>query len=167
VLSTLSVKSPRQLLTAGFGGVVATLFDISALVLLVESGVSVPVAAFFAAGAGAAMNFVLNKYIAFRDRSPITLQQLCRFGAVAVATALLMAVAMNIVAVQLGVQYMLAKLVCAVIVFVAWTYPAQKTLVFPRRVQGATWPELERISDLELDPEIDAEVEVALDRRAA
>lgn len=140
MLKPLSVKHPRQLLTAGFGGVVATLLDISALVLMVESGVSVPVAAFFAAGAGAAMNFVMNKYIAFRDRSPITLHQLGRFGAVAVATAMLMAVAMKVVAVELGVQYMLAKLICAVIVFVAWTYPAQRTLVFTRRVQRAMWP---------------------------
>lgn len=160
MLSTLSVKQPRQLLTAGFGGVVATLFDISALVLLVESNVSVPVAAFFAAGAGAAMNFVLNKYIAFRDRSPITLQQLSRFGAVALATALLMALAMNIVAVQLGVQYMLAKLICAVLVFIVWTYPAQKTLVFPRSVARAPWPEPVEIVD-------DVEADVELDRRAA
>ena len=131
------VKHPRQLLTAGFGGVVATLFDISALVLLVESGVSVPVAAFHAACAGAAMNFVLNKYIAFRDSSPITVEQLGRFGAVAVTTAMLMALAMKVVAVELGVQYMLAKLICAVAVFIVWTYPAQKKLVFRRRLSAA------------------------------
>lgn len=131
------VKHPRQLLTAGFGGVVATLFDISALVLLVESGVSVPVAAFLAACAGAAMNFLLNKYIAFRDSSPITVEQLGRFGAVAVTTAMLMALAMKVVAVELGVQYMLAKLICAVVVFIVWTYPAQKKLVFRRRLSAA------------------------------
>ena len=131
------MKHPRQLLTAGFGGVVATLFDISALVLLVESGVSVPVAAFLAACAGAAMNFLLNKYIAFRDSSPITVEQLGRFGAVAVTTAMLMALAMKVVAVELGVQYMLAKLICAVVVFIVWTYPAQKKLVFRRRLSAA------------------------------
>jgi putative flippase GtrA len=149
------VKQPRQLLTAGFGGVVATLFDISALVLMVESGGAVPVAAFFAAAAGAAMNFVLNKYVAFRDRSPITLQQLTRFGLVAVATAMLMAVAMQIVAVQLGVQYMLAKLICAVAVFIVWTYPAQRSLVFAKRVR-ATWePELVQ-ADVSVDDDISA-----------
>jgi len=137
VLYPLFVKHPRQLLTAGFGGVVATLFDISALVLMVENGVDVPVAAFFAAGAGAAMNFLLNKYIAFRDRSPICLKQLSRFGAVAVTTALLMALSMKVVAVELGVQYMLAKLLCAAVIFVVWTYPAQKKLVFRRRLSAA------------------------------
>ena len=158
----MSVTHPRQLLTAGFGGVVATLFDISALVLLVESGVSVPVAAFFAAGAGAAMNFVLNKYIAFRDRSPITLQQVVRFGGVAVTTAVLMAVMMNIVAVEMGVQYMLAKLICAVLVFIVWTYPAQKTLVFPSVRSRAPWPEPAAI-----DAVIPEDLDIDLDRRAA
>ena len=60
--------------------------------------------------AGAAVGFTLNKYVAFRDRSPITLPQLARFGIVAVATALLMALAMQLVAVKLGVPYLLAKL---------------------------------------------------------
>lgn len=100
------------------------------LVLLVERGVSVPVAAFFAATVGAVMNFVCNKYIAFRDPSPIRLPQLVRFGLVAVATALLMALAMKIVAVKLGVPYVAAKLLCAAVIFAVWTYPAQKKLVF-------------------------------------
>jgi putative flippase GtrA len=72
----------------------------------------------------------MNKYIAFRDRTPITWQQLGRFGAVAVTTALLMALSMQLVAVELGVPYLLAKLICAVLVFVAWGYPAQRRLVF-------------------------------------
>ena len=139
VLYPLSVTNPRELLTAGFGGVVATLFDISFLVLMVESGVAVPVAAFFAAASGAAMNFLLNKYIAFRDRSPITIQQLARFGGVAMATAMLMALSMKVVAVELGVQYVVAKLICAVAVFMVWTYPAQRRLVFARPSMRAAW----------------------------
>lgn len=146
----MTVKNPRQLLSAGFGGVVATLFDISLLVVLVEEGVSVPAAAFFAAGAGAVMNFLLNKYIAFRDRSRITVQQLSRFGAVAVATAMLMALSMKILAVELGVPYILAKLICAVVVFVVWTYPAQRTLVFRGRTPA--W---------RLDVDADADVSAA------
>jgi putative flippase GtrA len=127
------VKNPRVLLTAGVGGVVATLLDVSLLAILVKHGVAIGVAAFFAAAAGAVMNFVLNKYIAFRDRSPVTLQQLSRFGAVAVATAMLMAVAMHVVAVKLGVHFLLAKAICAAIVFAIWTFPAQRRLVFARR----------------------------------
>jgi putative flippase GtrA len=144
VLNLLLVKNPRRLLTAGFGGVVATLFDVSLLALMIQHGVAISVAAFFAAAAGAVMNFTLNKYIAFRDRSPITLQQLTRFGAVSVATAMLMALSMHVVAVKLGVHFLLAKAICAAIVFVIWTYPAQRRLVFARsyvRQQPQTWSE--------------------------
>ena len=127
-------KNARELVTAGFGGIAATLVDVAVLILLVEViGLSIPVSAFLASSAGAAMNFVLNKYIAFRDRSPITIRQLVRFGAVAVATALLMALAMKLVAVELGVPYIVAKLLCAVTIFMVWTYPAQRKLVFSTR----------------------------------
>lgn len=127
-------KNARELVSAGFGGIAATLVDVAVLILLVEVfGLAIPIAAFCASAAGAAMNFVLNKYIAFRDRSPITFRQVARFGAVAVATALLMALAMKLVAVELGVPYVLAKLLCAVTVFMVWTYPAQRRLVFRMR----------------------------------
>lgn len=124
----------RRLLAAGLGGVVGSLVDLAALVLLVEySRASVPVAAFLAASAGAVVCFVMNKHIAFRDRTPVTVEQVARFGLVAVATALLTAFAMRLVAVDLGVPYAAAKLLCAATVFVAWTYPAQRHLVFHTR----------------------------------
>jgi putative flippase GtrA len=126
------VKNPRELLAAGFGGAVGTGLDVGCLVLLVRHGVSVPVATFIAALAGAATNFMLNKYVAFRDHSPIDLRQLARFGFVAVAAATLMAVAMKIVAVTFGVPVVVAKLACAAVVFAIWTYPAQRRLVFVR-----------------------------------
>lgn len=117
---------------SGFGGAVATAVDVAVLVLMVEHGASIAASAFCGATAGAVMNFAWNKYVAFRDRSPITGQQLVRFGLVAVVTAALMAVAMHAVAVGLGVPYLLAKLVCAIAVFAGWTYPAQRRLVFRR-----------------------------------
>ena len=110
----------------------------AALVLLVElSPLSIPVSAFLAAAVGAVVNFLWNKRIAFRDRSPITVVQLVRFGVVAVATAFLMACAMRLVAVDLGVPYLIAKLICAAVVFLAWTYPAQRRLVFQRPLAAA------------------------------
>lgn len=128
------MKNPREMLAAGLGGAIGTVIDFAMLVLLVELGhVSIPVSAFLAATAGAVACFVLNKHLAFRDRSPVTLHQIGRFGIVAVAAALLMALAMRIVAVDLGVPYPAAKALCAAIVFVIWTYPAQRRLVFVRR----------------------------------
>ncbi len=126
------MKNLRQLAAAGAGGAVGSALDVTVLVLLVEHGARVPVAAFSGAAAGAVVNFVVNKYLAFRDHSRITGRQLVRAGLVAVATALLMAVAMQLVAVELGVPYLIAKLVCAALVFAVWTYPAQRRIVFGR-----------------------------------
>jgi putative flippase GtrA len=126
------VRNPRQLIASGLGGAVATAVDVAVLVLMVRRGGPIAGAAFCGATAGAVMNFVWNKYIAFRERTPISAPQLARFGLVAVATAALMAFAMHVVAVELGVPYLLAKLLCAVCVFAAWTYPAQRRLVFQR-----------------------------------
>jgi hypothetical protein len=47
-----------------------------------------------------------------------------------------MALAMQLVAVKLGVPYLLAKLICAATVFAVWTYPAQRRLVFRRRAHA-------------------------------
>jgi putative flippase GtrA len=126
------VKNPRKLLAAGFGGVVATGLDLGLLVLMVGHHVPIPLATFIAALAGAATNFVINKYVAFRDRSPLNLRQLARFDFVAIVSALVMAVAMKIVTGKLGVPVVVAKLACAAIVFAIWSYPAQRRLVFAR-----------------------------------
>lgn len=119
-----------QQLLAGLGGALGTALDVTTLVLLVHCGVAIPAAAFAGATIGAVAVFVLNKYVAFRDRTPVTAHQLARFGIVAVATALLMAFAMKLVAVKLGVPVVPAKLLCAATIFILWTYPAQRRLVF-------------------------------------
>ena len=124
------MKNSRELVHAGIGGAIGTGLDVTMLVLLVHVGVAIPAAAFCGAAVGAVACFVLNKYVAFRDRTPITAHQLARFGTVAVATALLMAFAMKLVAVQLGVPVLPAKLLCAAAIFAFWTYPAQRRLVF-------------------------------------
>lgn len=127
------VKNLREMAAAGFGGVVGTAIDVCMLVLLVErAGLAIPVATFVSATAGAVACFLMNKHVAFRDRSKVTLPQVARFGFVAVAAALLLAIAMKVVAVDLRVPYLAAKALCAAAVFVAWTYPAQRRLVFKR-----------------------------------
>jgi putative flippase GtrA len=125
------------MIAAGIGGAVGTALDLSVLVLLVRHGTPVALAAFCGAAAGAVACFTLNKYVAFRDQTRVTSKQLGRFGVVAVATALLMALAMQVIAVELGVQYVAAKLLCSALVFLAWTYPAQRRLVFRRRAAAS------------------------------
>ena len=120
----------REMVHAGIGGAIGTGLDVTALVLLVRAGVAIPAAAFCGAAIGAVACFVFNKYIAFRDHSSVTAAQLARFGILAVSTAILMAFAMKLVAVKLGVPVLPAKLLCAATVFIVWTYPAQRRLVF-------------------------------------
>ena len=127
------MKNPRELLTAGIGGVFGTGVDIAVLVLLVGHHVPIPLATFMASLAGAVTQFTINKYVAFRDRSPINLRQIVRYDFVAIVTALLMAAAMKIAtAANPGLPVVVAKLACAAVVFAIWTYPAQRRLVFAR-----------------------------------
>lgn len=122
------------LLTAALGGVLGTLADVLTLVVLVEVGhVAIPFAAFLAAGIGAVTCFALSKYVAFADHSPLRFSQIARFSVVAVTTSLLMAAAMKLVAVDHQVPYLAAKLMCAALIFLVWSYPAQRWLVFAPR----------------------------------
>lgn len=120
----------RQMVAAGVGGVLATAADVATLVVLVHRAAPIALAAFLGCTVGAAVNFTANKYLAFRDRSPVSWQQVGRFALVAVATALLLAALMELAVVGLGVPYLAGKLVCSALVFLAWTYPAQRRLVF-------------------------------------
>jgi putative flippase GtrA len=133
MLYVLVMKDIRQVVTAGLNGAVATAVDVGSLILL-HGHLHVPVAAaaFVASTAGGVTNFVMNKYLAFHDHSRVTPRQLARFGGVALVTACLLALTMQIVSVWLGVEYVVAKILCAAIVFVIWTYPAQRKLVFKR-----------------------------------
>jgi putative flippase GtrA len=142
VLFLGSVKKLREMAAAGMGGIAATAVDVTLLVQLVKHGTAVALAAFIAAASGAAVGFTMNKYIAFRDRSPISVEQCARFGGVAVVTALLMAGAMQLFAVHLGFPVLVAKLVCSATVFLAWAYPAQRYLVFRRRPRLSPWMSL-------------------------
>jgi putative flippase GtrA len=121
----------NKFLRAGVASIAAGVVDMAVLVAMVESGTRVPLATFIAAVCGAVIHFALSKSFAFRDRSPV-LGQMLRFTGVSLATAALLALAMQLFAVALGMPYVLAKLQCSVLVFAAWTYPAQRYLVFRR-----------------------------------
>jgi putative flippase GtrA len=131
------VKNPRELLSAAIAGTCGTGLDLGVLVLLVGRHLPISLATFLAALAGAATNFTINKYVAFRDRSPISFGQIARFDLVALVAALLMAAAMKIATANLGAPVVAAKLACAAIVFATWTYPAQRRLVFARGAEVA------------------------------
>ena len=120
----------RAKIFAAAGGGASTAADVAVLAMLVEHGAAIAPSAFAGSLCGALVSFVVNKYVAFRDRSRVRARQLVAFGLVAAATALIMALAMQLIAVDLHVPYLLAKSICAAVVFVLWSYPAQKHLVF-------------------------------------
>jgi putative flippase GtrA len=120
----------RRFAAAGLNGVASTIVDLATLVGLAHLGIAVAVAAFCGCCTGAVTNYTLNKYVAFRDRTPVAAGQLARFTLVAVATGLLTAGGMELLAVHLGLPVVCAKTICAVVVFTLWSYPAQRRLVF-------------------------------------
>jgi putative flippase GtrA len=122
---------------AGLGGVVATLVDVATLSALVESGCAIAPAALAGASAGAVAAFWFNRHVAFRDHSPLGCRQVARAGVVALVTALAMAAAMQLTAVVLGIPYLVAKALCAVLVFTLWSLPAQRRFVFVNRLDAA------------------------------
>ena len=127
------VKNPREIAAAGLGGIAGTVFDVVTLTVLVKLSVaSAPVSAFLAAGVGAVVCFVWNKFIAFRDGTAVTLEQVVRFGIVAVTTGLLTAGAVKLLYVDHGVPLLLSKAIAAAAIFAVWTFPAQKYFVFKR-----------------------------------
>src|SRR5262245_30824185 len=118
-----------KLVRVGVSGVVATSLDIAALVFLVEAMRShVTLAAFLAAALGGVCNFLINKYWAFRDGSPIDLRQVTVYAFVSLVTAAFVAATVHLLAVVMVLPYLLAKAIAAVLVFLVWTYPAQARL---------------------------------------
>jgi putative flippase GtrA len=111
-------------------GLAATGVDVVTLIALVEGfGMAVGAAAFLAATAGAIAQFALAKCWAFRDRSPVQVRQVGAYALVALGNALFVASAVALLA-GLGLPYLAAKAAAAFVVFVSWSYPAQKRIVF-------------------------------------
>lgn len=135
----------KRMMRVGVSGMVATGVDVTALVLLVELMRShVTIAAFLAAALGGVTNFLINKYWAFDDDAPLELRQITIYALVSLVTAAFTAAAIHILAVLIGVPYLIAKAIAAALVFLIWTYPAQARLVFPdaANVAGDSMPEL-------------------------
>lgn len=120
----------KPVVAASFGGLLGTGADLVVLAWLCERGVAVALAAFLGAVVGAVLCFAGNKYVAFRDPRPIDARQVASFAAVAIVAAVLMAIAMHVACGIGHLPYLTAKVLCAALVFVCWSYPAQRRLVF-------------------------------------
>ena len=132
VVNTRKHRSTRMV-KVGLSGMLATVLDVSALIALVEFfGVYVTIAAFVSAISGASANFLVNKFWAFEDHSAIDAKQVISYALVALTTAFLVAGAVHVFAVVIGWPYLAAKALAAILVFLAWGYPAQAKFVFPQ-----------------------------------
>lgn len=125
----------KKVLRVGTSGMASMLVDVLVLILLVELFVvQVALAALLASAVGAIVSFVLNKFWAFRDFSPLRATQVLSFVGVALGSALGVAACVQILSVQLGMPYLGSKAIAATFVFAFWSYPVQSRLVFVRRV---------------------------------
>ena len=128
----------NRIVKTGLSGAGATTIDVALIVLLIELvGLPVGVAAFLASSVGAIMNFVLSKYWAFADKTPLDPKQVGKYAGVALCTALLNACTIHVLAVGIGFPYLAAKAVAAISIFLLWSYPAQAKLVFPKARRAA------------------------------
>ena len=75
-------------------------------------------------------NFVVNKFWAFADPSPLRLSQVTGFAVVAVGSAFLVAGCVHVFAIFAGLAYLWAKTLGSAVVFACWSYPAQARFVF-------------------------------------
>lgn len=114
---------------------VSMLVDLVVLIFLVEVlAVHVALAALMASAVGAIASFLINKFWAFRDSSPVHIAQVLGFVGVALGSALGVAAFVQILSVQLGMPYLMSKAIAATFVFAFWSYPVQSRLVFARRL---------------------------------
>jgi putative flippase GtrA len=129
-LAEVRAQAPLAAL-AGLGGVLSTGLDVAVLTTLVEGGCAVGPAAWLGTCVGAALGFGWNRRVVFGDRSPLRWQQVACFAFVALVGSVAMALSMHVAVALFGLPYLLAKGLCAVLVFVVWNLPAQRRFVFP------------------------------------
>jgi putative flippase GtrA len=105
-------------------GALATVVDLVALWLLVEvAGLAPWLANVPALGAGLLVQFAGNKYLAFGDRSRALLRQGSQFALVEVGALGLNALGFHLAVTLLACPYLLARLSCSAVVYVAYSFP--------------------------------------------
>lgn len=125
-------EAARRIFRVGVSSVVATAVDVGTLILLVEVvGCPVTLAAFLSACMGGVTNFLVNKFWAFADGAPIDVRQVTLYALVSLVNAAFVAACVHVLAVMMGMPYLWAKAIAAIVVFLVWSYPAQAKLVFP------------------------------------
>jgi putative flippase GtrA len=111
----------------------STLVDFGTLALLVERfGVHPVAATALGALAGAVFNFTLARRWIFRDHDGSAAAQALRYALVSGASLGLNTLGEYALATRLGVHYLLARALVALLVSLCWNFPMHRRVVFPR-----------------------------------
>jgi putative flippase GtrA len=128
--------SLRLLLKHQAGALAATVVDFGVMIAMVEL-VGLHPAAATAVGAtcGAVTNFTLGQRWIFDGNDRRTPAQAARYALVSAGSLGLNTAGEALVNGVLGVRYVLARLLVAVTVSVAYNFPLHRTFVFPQRAR--------------------------------
>ncbi|APR84893.1 CDP-diacylglycerol--glycerol-3-phosphate 3-phosphatidyltransferase [Minicystis rosea] len=126
---------PRRLLALlgrhQLGSVVATVVDFGVMVLAVELlRISAVLGTLLGAAAGGIANFQLGRHWIFEAEQGNIAGQALRYALVSGASAGLNALGEYVVHVRLGVGYLPARAIVAVVVSLCWNFPMQRHFVF-------------------------------------
>jgi putative flippase GtrA len=114
-----------------------TAVDFATMIVCVEAlHLSPVVATVIAATVGAVANFSLGRFWTYQGRGAALQPQFFRYALVAAASLGLNAAGEHLFADVLHVQYLLARVITAVVVSNAWNYPMQRFFVFGDRARG-------------------------------
>ena len=118
--------------------IAAAVVDFGVMVAIVELfAVSPVVATAIGAATGALTNFLLGRHWTYRSTATATVpRQAVRYAVVSAASLGMNTVGEHLFVNVLHVQYLLARVITAVIVSNLWNYPMQRFFVFASRGQS-------------------------------
>lgn len=126
-------RLPWTLIRSALVGLVATAADVGTLALLIRGlgfspvGANVP-----ALLVGVAVQYLGNKYVAFRDRSRDHVRQGSRFLLVEAGTFLLNSAGFHLLVTQTALPFTAARLIVALTVYCGFSFPLWARIFRPR-----------------------------------
>jgi putative flippase GtrA len=135
----MSFRSFGLLVKHQAGAAAATLLDFGLMIGTVEVGLLRPVAATaVGAASGGIANFVLGRRWIFHARAGGLAPQALRYALVSIGSLVLNSVGVHVAIGPLGLRYVLARCIVAVLVGVGWNFPLHRYFVFRRSARGAS-----------------------------
>ncbi len=120
------------------GSLATTAVDFGVMISLVHLGLTPVAGTAIGATSGAVMNFTLGRHWIFPANSPGRVdRQAIRYALVSAASLGWNTLGEFVVHDLLRVQYVVARLIVAVVVSLGWNYPLQRAWVFASRAREA------------------------------